>query len=374
MTTPQQTRLKHALSRSTWVTGGWNWLLTLVSRAAEAILTVTILYSTLQIFTDTNPQVDLGMFLAQQIALDAGGIGLVKMANQAKRDGQPESARKARTVALILMILMGIGVVISEIESKLTLTQTMRIDQHLVTTTLDFRHAYPGVALLIEILLLVARGAMAIVYGFTIHDLESALPEAEGPVPTNEMEEMVGRLVGEHVAVFQEYLSTAYQEWEQLKVEHQRLQTMCEEAVAHRPSPFSHTDEDALINTVVERVSDLFATQYTPSTQTFAQTQTSHAEAGHTRVVEDSTHQQPDHTPTQNQTRRPKRIDPAMVDAVVHPLLNGDPSLTHRKIAALPTIVYTETVVYASVKRWRNTRLGIHPPSGDASDSHTGAV
>ena len=149
----------------------------------EAILTVTILYSTMQIFTETNPNVDLSMFLAQQIALDAGGIGLIKMANQAKHDGHEESARKARNVALILMVLMGLGVVISEVESKITTTMTMLVAHHLVTTTLDFRHAYPGVAIVIEVLLLVARGAMAIVYGFTIHDLESSLPEADGPVP-----------------------------------------------------------------------------------------------------------------------------------------------------------------------------------------------
>ncbi|HEU5375339.1 MAG TPA: hypothetical protein VFV38_07875 [Ktedonobacteraceae bacterium] len=38
---------------------------------------------------------------------------------------------------------------------------------------------------------------------------------------------------------------------------------------------------------------------------------------------------------------------------MVHPLLNRDRSLTHRKIAAMPAVPSTETVVSASVKRWR---------------------
>ena len=170
-----------SLKRSTWITAGWNWLLTLASRAAEAVLTVTILYSTVQIFTNTNPSVDFAMFLGQQIALDAGGMGLIKIANQAKKDGFEREAKKAKVVAITLMVLMGLGVIISEVESKITTTaMVMNAAHHLVSTTLDFKQSYPAWSTAIEIILLCVRGAMAIYYGFTIHDLESSIPSIHG--------------------------------------------------------------------------------------------------------------------------------------------------------------------------------------------------
>src|SRR5258708_7949564 len=120
------------------------------------------------------------MFMAQQAALDAGGLGLIKISNQAKKDGFIEEAKKAKRIAIILMVLMGIGVIVAQVESKITTTVTaMDAAHHLVTTTLDFKHSYPLAAVIIEILLLCARGVLAIMYGFTIHDLESTIPEHE---------------------------------------------------------------------------------------------------------------------------------------------------------------------------------------------------
>jgi hypothetical protein len=390
MTPAPNTRLKRSLARSTWVTGSWNWLLTLVSRAAEAILTVTILYATLQIFTETNPQVDLGMFLAQQIALDAGGIGLIKMANQARRDGQTESAHKARTVALILMVLMGIGVVIAEVESKITTTTTLLVGQHLVTSTLDFKHAYPEVAIVIEVLLLIARGAMAIVYGFTIHDLESAQPEEQAPAspPAEEVQALVKSAVTEALATLERAqtqrmhdLSTQIERMiHEQQQEQQRVHTVIQEVQdTHHtlqitgPAP----SQEAIVNAVVARLHTLAAEQQaTKNTRQLAAPAHSIVDgaiSAHTLQPRVPT-LAAGHTPQTEIAKRSKRIDPAEIDAVVHPLLDRDHSLTHRKIAALPGIAYTETVVYASVKRWRNTQPVVESTLfGEKPDAHSGA-
>jgi HAMP domain-containing protein len=388
MTTPHKAQFKRSLARSTWVTGSWNWLLTLVSRAAEAILTVTILYATLQIFTETNPQVDLGMFLAQQIALDAGGIGLIKMANQARRDGQMESAHKARTVALILMVLMGIGVVIAEVESKITTTTTLLVGQRLVTTTLDFKHAYPEAAIVIEVLLLIARGAMAIVYGFTIHDLESAQPEEQAPAspPADEVQALVKSVVTEAVATLERAqtqriheLSTQIEHVVQLQqTEQQRVCTIIQEVQDTQrtfqvagPAP----SQDAVVNAVMARLHTLFAEQQaaknTRKLAAPAHAVVDGASSAHTPQPRVPT--SVGHTSQAEIAKRSRRIDPAEVDAVVHPLLDRDHSLTHRKIAAMPGIVYTETVVYTSVKRWRNTQPVVEStPFGEEPDTHSG--
>jgi hypothetical protein len=197
--------------RSNWITAGWNWLLGLVGKAAEAVLAVTILYSTVQVFTTTDPHVDLGMFLAQQAALDIGGLGLIKLANQAKRDGLLEEAAKARKVSIILMVLMVIGVIVANVESKITTTvPTLDAAHHLITTVLSFQQSYPVAAIIIEILLLIARGTMAVVYGFTIHDLASSQPEqqpTQPSAPAIDIQEIVRKELEAQAAKYEEHLA-----------------------------------------------------------------------------------------------------------------------------------------------------------------------
>lgn len=59
-------------------------------------------------------------------------------------------------------------------------------------------------------------------------------------------------------------------------------------------------------------------------------------------------------TGTTEIVRRSRKVSDEEVDAVVHPLLEKDHTLTHRKIA--PTIGLPETTVYKSLKRWRDNQ------------------
>lgn len=162
--------IRESLYRSSWITESWDWLMRLCSLASEAILTVTIMYSTIQIFVATDPRVNLVMFIAQQVGLDAGGLGMIKLSNQAKKDGNPAGAKKARGVAITLMVIMMVGVIVNDIESKITATSIDGKGHHV---TLDFAHGYPQAAMIIEIVLLIVRSVMAVYYGFAIHDLAS---------------------------------------------------------------------------------------------------------------------------------------------------------------------------------------------------------
>jgi hypothetical protein len=384
MTPIQKASITRSLARSSWVTSGWNWLLTLVSRAAEAILTITILYATLQIFTQTNPQLDLVMFLAQQIALDAGGIGLIKMANQAKKDGEAERARKARTVAIILMVLMGVGVILSEVESKLTLTRTLLVNHHLVTVTQDFRHAFPGLVTIMELLLLIARGTMAIVYGFTIHDLESAGAEPASAQPDGAaIEDMIRQALDafahEQERRFSTQAQTHQQTLEHLVKEQQRLVTIVEE-VTHTQQTLQKAvpslPQEEGIHTICQCLSLPCAEQPealppwldAPASPSLLEPSSPPV------LLSQHTFAPSAHPSRSGISKRPRRIDPAEVDAVVHPLLDQDHRLTHRKIAAMPGIPYTETVLYASVKRWRNAQPVVeHTSPNTTPDAHTSA-
>ena len=247
----------HSFVRSNWITAVWNWLLGLVGKAAEAVLAVTILYSTVQVFTTTNPSIDLAMFLAQQAALDVGGLGLIKLANQAKRDGLVEQSARARTVSIILMVLMVIGVVVANVESKITTTQTtLDAHHHLVTTMLGFQQAYPIAAIVIEVILLIARGTMAVVYGFTIHDLESSMPEQKPAQDQQDIQALISwPMVAMAAQLQQEYHQIARDQANHIANLERRLADMHQE-----PQPT--TDFEALTEAVTRNLAATFEARF----------------------------------------------------------------------------------------------------------------
>ncbi len=123
--------------------------------------------------------------------------------------------------------------------------------------------------------------------------------------------------------------------------------------------------KDEIVNMIIERLQPLVVEQQTGQhTALVARSTDKAVERPATQTPQQDASRQSVQVSTSEIAKRPKRIDPAEVDAVVHPLLNKEQSLTHRKIAALPEISYTETVVYASVKRWRE----IQPPA--VGDQH----
>lgn len=159
-------RLAYAFLRSTWITGAWNWFLMLAGKAAEPVLTVSVIYSCARLLPGVHPPaaLDNTIFISQMIALDIGGLGLRKLANQAHRDGNEAGSLLAGRVSTALLTIMGVNVALSVLES---------------ITPLD-----PNVAAMIEGVLLIARAIMAVLYAYVIHSLHSEQDENTPTVPT----------------------------------------------------------------------------------------------------------------------------------------------------------------------------------------------
>jgi hypothetical protein len=136
--------------RSNYVTAVWNWFMGLAGKAAEPFLFASVLYSGYKLLPGV-PQPGVGfdafMFIAQQATLDIGGMGLMKLAQQAKQEKHSFAYR----VGFILVGLMIANVVMASLE-------------RLVAFSPD---AVTGV----EGTLLIARAVMAVLYGHAIHSL-----------------------------------------------------------------------------------------------------------------------------------------------------------------------------------------------------------
>lgn len=141
--------------RSNYVTAIWNWFMGLVGKSAEGVLTITVVYSMVKLLSGIPipPPLDLGMFIAQSLALDIGGLSLSKLAQQARKDGNEEGAKKAEAVSAWLIRIMIAGLIVTAVGHVFTLP--------------------PTVLLAIETILLVARSIMAIQYAHVIHALKN---------------------------------------------------------------------------------------------------------------------------------------------------------------------------------------------------------
>lgn len=160
---PYWDRFKFHFVRSNYITAVWNWFLGLAGKAAEAVLTASVVYSCARLLPGINPPyvVDNTVFICQMVALDVGGLSLRKMANQARKDGNPEGADFAKNVSNWLIGIMIANVVLSVVQR--------------VTTV-------PGQAIaVVEGLLLIGRAVMAVLYAHVIHSLKADAP----PDPQN---------------------------------------------------------------------------------------------------------------------------------------------------------------------------------------------
>lgn len=176
--------------RSTWITALWNWFLMLASTAAEPVLTISVIYSCARLLPSihTPVQLDNVIFICQMVALDIGGLGLRKLANQARKDRNVEGAKLAGRVSTALLTIMGINVALSVLES---------------IAPLD-----PNFVKVVEGVLLIARATMAVLYAYVIHSLNGENHQGEPndiphpqPIATDpamsELQASVEQLVGE---------------------------------------------------------------------------------------------------------------------------------------------------------------------------------
>ncbi len=143
----------HNFARSIYITTAWDWFMMLVGKAAEAVLTITVIYACAKMLPEvhTPAAVDNFIFVVQMVALDLGGLSLRKLANQARKDGNKEGARLAGNVSTALISIMIANVVLSVARS-----------------------IYPvpdQVIAMLEGILLIARAVMAVIYAHVIHSL-----------------------------------------------------------------------------------------------------------------------------------------------------------------------------------------------------------
>ena len=142
---------KDLLRDSSWVTIAWDWFMTFLSRAAESVLWVSMVFSCYQLIPGA-PQppasASNGVFICQFIALDVGGMGLNKLA---QRQGLSRWSY-VRVIAYILIAVTLITVGYAGLERVFPLD--------------------PTVTKAVEVTLVVIRSIMTVLYGQAIHDLK----------------------------------------------------------------------------------------------------------------------------------------------------------------------------------------------------------
>ncbi|MBV9689221.1 MAG: hypothetical protein JO202_05855 [Ktedonobacteraceae bacterium] len=184
MTATQQSSLTfrqrawHSFKHSNYITDGWNWFMKLLSKSAEPILFFTVLYSGYELLPSV-PQpgaiVDAPVFIAQQAALDIGGLGLMKIAKQANLGKESYAYR----VGVILIGLMMANVAMASLKKVVPLP--------------------PLAFTIIETILLMARAIMAVLYGHAIHALRDDYPQVvshaqQQPQPTIDVAPLIAPL------------------------------------------------------------------------------------------------------------------------------------------------------------------------------------
>lgn len=155
--------VRHSFLRSNWITAIWNWFLGLAGKAAEAVLTASVIYACARLLPGVHlsSEVDNSVFIAQMVALDVGGLSLRKMASQARKDGNEEGAQLASKVSTALISIMIANVALSVVQSITPISAQ--------------------VVAVIEGILLIARAIMAVVYAYVIHSLRTEPDQVPPP-------------------------------------------------------------------------------------------------------------------------------------------------------------------------------------------------
>lgn len=158
--------------RSNYVTWFTDWLMGLTSKFAEIVLYATVIYSCAELYPGvTLPSgLNLAVFLLQMGALDIGGIGLNKLAKQARKDKNDEGAHKAELLSMWLIGIMIASLVTASLE--LAISRIPGIDKSQTAATV-----IQVAQIIVELILVVARAVCAVLYGKVIHSLKSDAPE-----------------------------------------------------------------------------------------------------------------------------------------------------------------------------------------------------
>lgn len=162
------------LKDSSWVTIAWEWFQTFLGRAVEAVLWVTMVFSCYQLIPlapQASPSVSTFMFILQFIGLDVGGIGLNKLA-------QAQGLQKWSFVRVISYILIGITLITVAYAG---IERAVKIDASVTNA--------------IEVVLVVARSIMTVLYGQAIHSLKQQTQNMRSLV--TELQSTIDRITDE---------------------------------------------------------------------------------------------------------------------------------------------------------------------------------
>lgn len=153
------------LARSAWITCTWDWFMQFSGRGAEAVLTFSVIYSCARLLPQLHTPIalDNAVFVAQMIALDVGGLSLIKLAKQARADNNESGADLAMKVSIALITIMIANVVLSILQAIAPIPAQ--------------------VVAICEGGLLVARAIMAVLYSHVIHSLRTVEQSQAAQVP-----------------------------------------------------------------------------------------------------------------------------------------------------------------------------------------------
>lgn len=167
--------------RSNYITWVWNWFLMLSGKAAEAVLTASVIYSCARLLPTVHTPVSLDntVFVLQMVALDIGGLSLRKMANQARKDNNEEGAVFSGRVSNWLIVIMIANVVLSVLQAVTPI---------------------PAQAVsVIEGILLIGRAVMAVLYAHVIHSLRSD-EQGDQVTPTSDNSSQIDQQIAAQIA------------------------------------------------------------------------------------------------------------------------------------------------------------------------------
>ena len=146
---------RYHFAHSNYVSFTWNWFLELCGKGAAAILVGSVLYAGLKVtnapFMAPYMWADPFVNLAQNLALDMGGLGLLALAKQARVQGNTKGANQARIAGWSMFVIMVVNLALYSLSSA-------------------FHWSEKDYAWFVAILL-VTRAILAVSYGVIIHDL-----------------------------------------------------------------------------------------------------------------------------------------------------------------------------------------------------------
>lgn len=234
----KQNTLGYSFKHSLYITAFTDWFLGFFGRGAQFILIVTTIYQGAGLLPGLAlPQgITSTVFIVQMLTLDIGGMGLARIAKQARDEGDSEGAKKTAALGkwlIRIVIATLVAAALEQIVKPLPVYQTIK----------------PGADvffLLVSSCLVIARAVCAVQYSVVMHSLKSHEHQAPGRNPQDIQAHLSWQLVG-----LAGYLQTDYR---QIASDQARLIASVQQAQTAAPV----IDQTAIVNAVIEHFAEQF--------------------------------------------------------------------------------------------------------------------